>query len=124
MTRASSCFFALLVTGCGAAAKPAESPRAQQPSLAAEADTSMASPPAPAQADTLQFSGWQDQFAQTLADTDRLDCPNACRALGSLVRSASHICGLVGESTSTCQDVQKKSTDAQTRVHDRCGACP
>ncbi len=122
MTRASSCFFALLVTGCGAAAKPAESPRAQQPSLAAEADASVASPAAPA--DTLQFNGWQDQFAQTLADTDRLDCPNACRALGSLVRSASNICDLAGQSTSTCQDVQKKSADAETRVRDRCGPCP
>ena len=75
---------------------------------------------------TLQqsVSDWQLQFGESLADADRLDCPSACRALGSLGRSAKNICGMVGEKSSTCAEVQKKREDATSRVRERCGPCP
>jgi hypothetical protein len=120
-----------LVAGCGSSQKRAEAP---EPSQTTPGSPPPASAPAQAQgapsqdapaADSLHMiTDWQEQFDQTLADTDRLDCPNACRALGSLERSANNICGIVGTKASTCVDVQKKREDARSRVRERCGACP
>lgn len=121
-------FTVALAAGCSSAPKRAEAPSAAAMEAAPGAEPPPAAAPqqqgAPA-ADTMHVvTDWQLQFDQTLADADRLDCPNACRALGSLERSANNICGLVGEKTSTCVDVQKKREDAKSRVHERCGTCP
>ena len=120
--------YGALVAGCAAAPKSAAGPSLPA-SEAAPAPAQAGYPGTPPTAADgaavqLDLGGLEGQFAQTLADTDRLDCPNACRALGSLERSAGSICGIVGARSGTCQDVQKKRDEAKSRVRERCGACP
>ena len=123
-TRSGAALFLILLSGCGSAPKHAEQPSTDSERAASGAPPAGASAAAPAQETLQMVTDWQLQFDQALADTDRLDCPSACRALGSLERSASTICGMVGPATSTCSDVQRKREDARTRVHERCGVFP
>jgi hypothetical protein len=108
----------LCLLACGGAAKappyPSHDGAGAQP--ATEAAAPVAAP------DSL--ATWQGQLDQTLADVESLDCPNACRALHSLSRSAEEICKLTGLQHEVCQNAQRRRTDAETRVHERCGTCP
>lgn len=128
----------LLVAGSSSAACAGNAHKASEPAQpappAAEATPSTLAAPVPDAAGTpaapenaplsLQLADWQGQFSETLADLERLDCANACRALGSLERSADNICGIAGPRSAPCEDVQKRRADAKKRVHDRCGVCP
>lgn len=121
----------IVLVGCGSPKHASEPRQPVSPPAQQGADTSTfapgasSSPPAESEVSpTLQVTDWQHQFSETLADLERLDCPNACRALGSLERSAENICGIAGGTSSTCQDVQKKREDARSRVRTRCGVCP
>ena len=112
----------LLVAACGASKNASDATSAPQ-QLAAEA---AAASPAPAlqYGDNDSMVAWQTQFDEALADVERLDCPNACRALQSLERSAAHICGTVGQAHAVCRDVEERKTAARAKVTGRCGVCP
>ena len=121
----------LFLVGCSSSPKHANepmqqgpAPQVEQPAASTFAPAGDTAPGSDAPATSFEMADWQRQFSETLADLERLDCPNACRALGSLERSAENICGIAGGSSSSCQDVTKKREDARTRVKTRCGACP
>lgn len=130
-TRSIVLVVALAATACASGYKRPSEPKPESSATGAASERSDADAAAtPAQAgaadshDNLQMVDFQAQFDQQLADLERLDCGNACRALGSLERSADNICGITGAKSTTCQDVQKKREDAKGRVRDRCGTCP
>lgn len=53
------------------------------------------------------------------------DCATACRALASMSRAVTHLCGLA-DSTSDqqrCDDGKRRLTEAEERVRRACGAC-
>jgi len=52
------------------------------------------------------------------------DCRTACRALGSMRRSADRICELEPTgSDSRCERARQRLRDAEKRVHSGCGEC-
>lgn len=113
---------ALASIACGAAPAPQASMAQAAPAPEAPEATAPVADAAPNTEQSLV--SWQNQFDEALADTDRLDCPNACRALHSLERSAAHICGVVGAHHTTCRDVEDRRVSAQAKVLQRCGVCP
>jgi hypothetical protein len=50
-------------------------------------------------------------------------CQSACSALGSMQRSAAHLCGLTGEADSRCEAAKARVTRAGDRVRNSCPAC-
>jgi len=50
-------------------------------------------------------------------------CGVACRALASMARAANHLCGLSGETDTTCESARDRLKNASTRVAARC-TCP
>lgn len=114
-----------LIACAGAQKRPAEPMQQQLGAQPGAPSAEMAPSASPASGvDTFQLNASQADFDVQLADLERLDCANACRALGSLERSAANVCGMTGEKSSTCQDVQRRREDAKGRVRERCGPCP
>lgn len=62
--------------------------------------------------------------AQARLSASGNDCHTACRALGSMRRSADRICELEPEEPGNrCERARRRLRDAEQRVHDGCGAC-
>jgi hypothetical protein len=50
-------------------------------------------------------------------------CVTACRALSSMGRAATHVCGLAGDGDSRCRDARARVDRATQRVRRACPAC-
>ena len=50
-------------------------------------------------------------------------CTNACRALASMERAASHLCSLAGDTDARCEGARTRVKNAGARVHAECPAC-
>ena len=50
-------------------------------------------------------------------------CTNACRALGSMRRSAARLCELAGQDDPRCSEVTARVQRAEGRVRQSCPAC-
>ncbi len=122
--------FAVVVGACGGSApepKSAASPGG--PSSTATAPPAQAQKAA--QGGMHESPGNEGDAMWDAFQRDRLqldasnDCPTACRALGSMDRSAGMVCTLSGRPTSShCEDAKSAVRSARSRVHDKCGVCP
>ncbi|MEM6787098.1 MAG: hypothetical protein AAF928_05470 [Myxococcota bacterium] len=56
-------------------------------------------------------------------DGGRAGCPRACRALGSMKRSAARLCALTGRDDPRCVNVEERYARARARVQTRCPRC-
>jgi hypothetical protein len=93
------------------ASKPAETRDASP----ADAPPTTSPAPAPAQA------GGGDAPDATLPPPD--PCVTACRALGSMSRSADHICDLAGQGDDRCGNARARVERATDRVRAQCPGC-
>jgi hypothetical protein len=50
-------------------------------------------------------------------------CANACRALASMERAATHLCSLAGDTDARCEGARTRVKSASARVHAECPAC-
>jgi hypothetical protein len=70
-------------------------------------------PPPPA------VAGGGDRPESTMPDP----CVTACRALGSMSRSADHICDLAGQGDGRCENARSRVERATDRVRAQCPGC-
>ena len=100
---------------------PAGAPQPQA-TAAPQAEATVASggsappPPQPAEPASKQ--------AVQLADRPADACSIACRALASMERAASHLCGLSGEADPSCTSARERVKNATDRVSARCPCSP
>ncbi|MEJ7735362.1 MAG: hypothetical protein WKG00_40025 [Polyangiaceae bacterium] len=50
-------------------------------------------------------------------------CVTACRALSSMARAATHVCGLAGDGDARCTEARARVDRATQRVRSACPAC-
>lgn len=62
------------------------------------------------------------RLVQSAEELGASACPDACRALSAMTRSASRLCEL--DSGEPCARARAVVADARTKVEARCGACP
>jgi hypothetical protein len=86
--------------------QPADEPAPIVPDTSTTAQPGTA-PPAPPRAEALA--------------ADR--CTNACRALGSMRRSAARLCELAGQDDQRCSEVTARVQRAESRVRQSCPGC-
>ncbi|MEZ4261345.1 MAG: hypothetical protein R3B36_19870 [Polyangiaceae bacterium] len=150
---ASGLVLALTLVACGAERKAAQSPATASSPPAADdgaaeaatpADRAYAQPPPPPPAPGTAPSpaqpgggmfGLRPQIAAAARDVDVAsreldvaagDCQAACRALGSMDRSAGRICELARgtDETQRCDEAKRRVLGARDKVRATCGACP
>ena len=96
-----------------------------QPSARAAPETE--SPPAPAPAPAAPPSEAEPTPsaapAPPLAVETSDPCFTACRALASMERAASHLCGLTGEEDPRCDGAKVRVRNATERVRAGCPSC-
>lgn len=82
-------------------------------------------PPKPADSPGRQAAFDFDEAERRLAVATS-DCATACKALGSMDRSAGRICGLIAtnDDQARCTDAKGKVVSARSRVKNTCGSCP
>lgn len=135
----------LLLAGCGGATRsavpktpeaPAEAPGpaggyAAPPSSMQQQEPAKGAPPA-AKDDrdldqpmpTLEDALSTFNQAQARLSASGNNCRTACRALGSMRRSADCICDLEpAEPQNRCERARRRLRDAEKRVHSGCGEC-
>lgn len=137
---------ALALAACGADKQRAKSPEAAQKAAdsvataeaAGGADYAPPPPPAaPAQPQPGQAGGAslrpgvaaaarELDVASRELDVSAGDCQAACRALGSMDRSAGRLCEIAhdGDELRRCDDAKRRVFGARDKVRETCGSCP
>jgi hypothetical protein len=111
LDRAEGEITALFGPASAPAAQASASPSAPPPATAA------VSPPSAAPAAEAPAAG----KAEHLAAGDAPDaCGVACRALASMERAATHLCGLSGDGEPMCTNARERVKNATERVTARC----
>jgi len=138
----SAVLLLLLSAGCGAGgagASPAQTP-SSEPAGSGEdengltdTDSRFAQPPSSTgdkeddakPLDLAAATARFDQSASQLSSESVLDCGKACKALGSMERSMSRICELVGDDDPEhrCESARDKARAARERVEKHCPRC-
>jgi hypothetical protein len=77
-------------------------------------------PPAPAAAPEAAPPSSVAAGATSLAGDP---CAGACRALASMERATTHLCGLAGDADALCEGARARVKNASARVHAACPAC-
>lgn len=81
-----------------------------------------AAPPPPDQPVAQAAAPTAGRAEQVSTDAAGDPCSIACRALASMDRAATHLCGLSGESDPACTSARERVKNASDRVSARC-AC-
>jgi hypothetical protein len=81
--------------------------------------------PMPAQPGRPPVGSVEELRAAELELASAGDCATACRALRSMERAATHLCGVAAtdEDRRACDDARVRVSAAQDRVQRTCGGC-
>jgi hypothetical protein len=139
---------ALSLWACASAPPPASPEPPAAPAPAAESQATSAAPAdvdgttaaleraesdlqrALAQASTPSLNAKPEKTPRDFDDSKNAEqrsgdpCQDACRALGSMRRSAEHLCGLTGDADARCETAKARVSRADERVRTSCPACP
>lgn len=100
-------------------AQPAQPAQGGYPTTPPAATTQYAE--SPSRQAAREFDTYERQLMVAAAD-----CATACKALGSMDRSAGRICNLssTNDDQLRCTDAKDKVVSARTKVKGTCGSCP